>query len=142
MSSECIICLDNLLPEQPTYTCTKCKVIVHKICKEEWYRSRRDTELSIYTCPHCKYRSIIPNSIFTEQNNEDIPHIPHIENTTRIPSRTYEELVQYRQITTISNYLKCCFLVTCVCASFSTIIIGVIFFSNQFLITHNYTINA
>ena len=142
MSSECIICLDNLLPEQPTYTCAECNICVHKICKEEWYQSRSDVELNIYTCPHCKYRSIITNSISTGQNNEDIPHIPYTEHTTRRHSFTDNELVQYRQLVSISTGLKCCFLVTCVCASFSTIIIGVIFFSNRFLISHNYTINA
>ena len=142
MSSECIICLDNLLPDQPTYTCTECNVIVHKICKEEWYQSRNDTESNIYICPHCKYHSIISNSIITGQNNEDIVYIPYTEHTTRRHSLTDNELVQYRKFVTISNSLKCCFLVTCVCASFSTIVLGIYFFSNQFLMTHNYTINA
>ena len=141
MSSECIICLDSLLYDQAIYTCTKCNVIVHKKCKEDWYRARTDVELNIYICPHCQHSSIIP-SLFTNDNTEDIPYIPYSEDISRRTSFTDHEQDQYRQMITIANCLKCVFLFVCLCTSCSTIIIGIYFFSNQFLITYNYTITA
>lgn len=142
MSSECIICLDLLLPNQPTYTCTNCNIIVHKVCKEKWFNSRAIIGSNKYICPHCKYTSIVNNINDNQQLQlTDIRTIEPI-NIQHDIQYTNEELATYRQINTIKNGLKCTFIFTCICMSFGTVIVGIYSISEQFLIQRNYTITV
>ena len=53
--NECIICLDSIRIDRPTWSCLQCKQVFHLQCKESWEIISPQT---IFTCPHCKYKAI------------------------------------------------------------------------------------
>ncbi|CAL2035829.1 unnamed protein product [Caenorhabditis brenneri] len=55
--TECLICLDEMRPDQKKLKCEHCRKIVHLECASEWLKKHR-------SCAHCRREQLDPNETF------------------------------------------------------------------------------
>ena len=65
-TTDCIICLQTIDDNRPLWNCPRCNVQIHTECLATWL----STNNRINTCPHCKYKIIIPG--YTQLIDSDI----------------------------------------------------------------------
>ena len=101
-TSECIICLEELVVLPNTPSCPQCAITLHTTCLNEW-------KLYKNYCPHCKYtfsnpRDSIPNNM--------VIHIGSIDNIDNTGNNNYYDNERYWSCydTTCRYiiYMSCC----------------------------------